>query len=217
MKLQIPTDINDITVSEYLKFIEVNKEDADEEFLVHKTISIFCNIPMKEVLNIDSQEAIDISLEIFAVLRQESNFVDRFELDGVKYGFIPNLEDLSLGEYIDLETYLKEPKDLNKAASVMYRPVTKEYSNLYDIENYKASVEGQRKMLKAPVGIISQGTVFFYSIAKELLRDFQLSSQKEMETEVQGIIQQEGNSLKNTVGSIQSIFLAKVISEISNK
>ena len=217
MKLQIPTDINDITVSEYLKFIEVNKEDADEEFLVHKTISIFCNIPMKEVLNIDSQEAIDISLEIFAVLRQESNFVDRFELDGVKYGFIPNLEDLSLGEYIDLETYLKEPKDLNKVASVMYRPITKEYGNLYDIENYKASVESQRTMLKAPVGIISQGTVFFYSIAKELLRDFQLSSQKEMETEVQGIIQQEGNSLKNTVGSIQSIFLAKVISEISNK
>jgi len=217
MKLQIPTNINDITVGDYLKFIEVNKEDADEEFLVHKTISIFCDIPMKDVLNIDSQEAIDISLEIFAVLRQEPKFVDRFELEGVKYGFIPNLEDLSLGEYIDLETYLKEPKDLNKAASVMYRPVTKEYGNLYDIENYKASVESQRLMLKAPIGIISQGTVFFYSIVKELLRDFQLYSQTEMSKEVQEITQQEGNSLKNTVGTIQSIFLAKVISEISNK
>jgi len=168
---------------------------------------------LEEVL----QEAIDISLEIFAVLRQEPKFVDRFELEGVKYGFIPNLEDLSLGEYIDLETYLKEPKDLNKAASVMYRPVTKEYGNLYDIENYKASVESQRLMLKAPIGIISQGTVFFYSIVKELLRDFQLYSQTEMSKEVQEITQQEGNSLKNTVGTIQSIFLAKVISEISNK
>ena len=65
MKLQIPTNINDITVGEYLKFIEVNKEDADEEFLIHKTISIFCDIPMKDVLNIDAKEAQDIALEIY--------------------------------------------------------------------------------------------------------------------------------------------------------
>ena len=125
MKLQIPTLLNDITVSEYLKFIEVNKEDADEEFLIHKTISIFCGISMKDVLTIDAQEAQDIAVEIYAVLNQKANFVDRFELNGVKYGFIPNLEDLSLGEYIDLETYLKDQKNLHKVAAVMYRPIVK--------------------------------------------------------------------------------------------
>ena len=76
MKLQIPTLLNDITVSEYLKFIEVNKEDADEEVLVHKTISIFCGISMKEVLTIDAKEAQDIAVEIYAVLNQKADFVD---------------------------------------------------------------------------------------------------------------------------------------------
>ena len=130
MKLQIPTNINDITVGEYLKFIEVNKKDADEEFLIHKTISIFCNIPMKDVLNIDSKEAQDIALEIYAVLNQKAEFVDKFELNGIQYGFIPNLEDLSLGEYIDLELYCKElEENMHKVAAILYRPVTKHRFN----------------------------------------------------------------------------------------
>jgi len=216
MKLQIPTNINDITVSEYLKFIEVNKEDADEEFLIHKTISIFCDIPMKDVLNIDAKEAQDIALEIYAVLNQKAEFIDRFELNGIKYGFIPNLEDLSLGEYIDLETYLKDQKNLHKVAAVMYRPIIKEYSDLYDIANYSASLKSQNDMKEAPIGIISQGVVFFYNIVNELLKDFphylQTQSKKVQET-----IQQEVNSQLNTVGLTQSIYLAKVMSETLNK
>lgn len=216
MKLQIPTNINDITVSEYLKFIEVNKEDADEEFLIHKTISIFCNIPIKDVLNIDASEAQDIALEIYAVLNQNAEFVDRFELNGIKYGFIPNLEDLSLGEYIDLETYLKDQKNLHKVASVMYRPIIKEYKDLYDIENYSASLKSQNDMKQAPIGIISQAVVFFYNIVNELLRDFPhyLETQSK---KVQETIQQEVSSHLSTVGLTQSTYLAKVMSETLNK
>lgn len=216
MKLQIPTNINDITIAEYLKFIEVNKEDADEEFLIHKTISIFCDIPMKDVLNIDAKEAQDIALEIYAVLNQKAEFVDRFELNGIKYGFIPNLEDLSLGEYIDLETYLKDQKNLHKVASVMYRPIIKEYKDLYDIENYSASLKSQNDMKQAPIGIISQGVVFFYNIVNELLRDFPhyLETQSK---KVQETIQQEVSSHLSTVGLTQSTYLAKVMSETLNK
>ena len=216
MKLQIPTNINDITVGEYLKFIEVNKEDADEEFLIHKTISIFCDIPMKDVLTIDAKQAQDIALEIYAVLNQKAEFVDKFELNGIQYGFIPNLEDLSLGEYIDLETYLKDQKNLHKVAAVMYRPITKKYSDLYDIENYSANLRSQQDMKDAPIGIISQAVVFFYNIVNELLKDFPHYLEKEAK-EVQETIQQEVNSQLSTDGLTQSTYLAKVMSETLNK
>ena len=216
MKLQIPTNINDITVGEYLKFIEVNKEDADEEFLIHKTISIFCDIPMKDVLNIDAKEAQDIAIEIYAVLNQKAEFKDKFELNGVEYGFIPNLEDLSLGEYIDLETYLKDQKNLHKVAAVMYRPIVKKYSDLYDIENYSANLRSQQDMKDAPIGIISQGVVFFYNIVNELLKDFPHYLETQTK-KVQETIQQEVNSQLNTVGLTQSTYLAKVMSETLNK
>jgi len=216
MKLQIPTNINDITVGEYLKFIEVNKEDADEEFLIHKTISIFCDIPMKDVLNIDAKEAQDIAIEIYAVLNQKAEFVDKFELNGIEYGFIPNLEDLSLGEYIDLETYLKDQKNLHKVAAVMYRPIIKKYSDLYDIENYSANLRSQQDMKDAPIGIISQGVVFFYNIVNELLKDFPHYLEKETK-KVTEIIQQEVNSQLNMGGLTRSTYLAKVMSETLNK
>ena len=216
MKLEIPTLINNITVSEYLKFIEVNKEDADEEFLIHKTISIFCGISMKEVLTIDAQEAQEIAMEIYAVLNQKADFVDRFELNGVKYGFIPNLEDLSLGEYIDLETYLKDQKNLHKVAAVMYRPIVKEYKELYDIEVYNSDLKAQEVMKQAPIGIISQAVVFFYNIVNELLKDFPHYLEKEAK-KVQETIQQEVNSQQNMGGLTQSTYLAKVMSETLNK
>ena len=212
MKLQIPTLLNDVTVGEYLKFIEVNKDDADEEFLVHKTISIFCGISMKEVLTIDAQEAQEIAVEIYAVLNQKAEFVDRFELNGINYGFIPNLEDLSLGEYIDLETYLKDQKNLHKVAAVMYRPITKQYKELYDIESYNSDLKAQEVMKQAPIGIISQAVVFFYNIAKELLADSPRYLEKEAK-EAQEIIHQQVNSLKSTGGLTQSTYLAKVMLE----
>jgi len=215
MKLQIPTLLSDITLGEYLKFIEVNKEDADEEFLIHKTISIFCGISMKEVLTIDSQEAQDIALEIYAVLSQKAEFVDRFELNGVKYGFIPNLEDLSLGEYIDLETYLKEDKNLHKTAAVMYRPIVKEYDDLYDIETYSSDLKAQEVMKQAPISVISQGVVFFYSIVSELLRGLNRSLTEQEEEMAQGITQQRVNSPLNMVGLTPSTFFQKVMLETS--
>jgi hypothetical protein len=216
MKVQIPTDINDITVEEYLKFTAVNKEDADEEFLIHKTISVFCGIDMKDVLNIDLQDAIDISQEIYAVLNQNAKFQDKFKLDGVEYGFIPNLEELSLGEYIDLETYLKEEKDLHKVAAVMYRPIIKQYKDLYDIEGYSASIKRQELMKRAPIGVISQAVVFFYNIANELLMDSPHYLENQAK-EVQETIQQEVNLLKNTDGLTPSTYLAKVMSETLTK
>jgi hypothetical protein len=98
----------------------------------------------------------------------------------------------------------------------MYRPITKEYKDLYDIENYSASLKSQNDMKQAPIGIISQAVVFFYNIVNELLRDFPhyLETQSK---KVQETIQQEVSSHLSTVGLTQSTYLAKVMSETLNK
>ena len=198
MKIQVPQDINDITVGEYIKFNEINKDETDEEFLVHKTINIFCGVDMKDVFNMDFRDAEAVASDIFRALSIEAKFSDRFTLNGVKYGFITSLEELTLGEYIDLETYLKDQKDLHKVAAVMYRPITKEYSDLYEIENYTSSIKNQQIMKQAPIGIISQAVVFFYNIAKELLKDSLNYSDQEMK-DLMTTLQQD-SSLPNTGG-----------------
>jgi hypothetical protein len=198
MKIEVPQDINDITVGEYIKFSEINKDGTDDEFLIHKTINIFCGVDMKDILNMSYEDAEVVASDVFHALSTNCNFSERFNLNGVEYGFITSLEGLTLGEYIDLETYLKDQKDLHKAAAVMYRPVVKKYKDLYEIEPYTSNIKNQELMKQAPVGIISQAVVFFYNIAKELLKGSLISSEKE--SQKSKIIQQQLNSLQNMVG-----------------
>jgi hypothetical protein len=63
--------------------------------------------------------------------------IPMFKWKGVEYGFIPNLsEDLTLGEFIDLNTFSKDPETTIQWLSVLYRPITFRKGNLYDIEEY---------------------------------------------------------------------------------
>lgn len=198
MKIQVPQDINDITVGEYIKFNEINKDDTDEEFLIHKTINIFCGMDMKDILNMDYEDAEIVASDIFTALSMTAKFSDKFTLNGVEYGFLTSLEGLTLGEYIDLETYLKDQKDLHKAAAVMYRPIVKRYKDLYEIEPYSSNLKNQELMKEAPIGVISQAVVFFYNIANELLKDS--PSYLEDQQEKMKTILQPDSSLLNTDG-----------------
>jgi len=199
MKISVPTNINDITLEQFQKYSLVNVEGADKEFLTHKTIEIFCDVDIKTVAKFPIKDAREIVKDIHAVLDQEQPFTDRFEMDGVTYGFLPVLEDMSLGEYIDLEDGLKDTKEFHKAASVMFRPITKSFKELYSIEGYEASLEAQRAMKKAPVGVISSAIVFFYHIGNELLRDSQNYSKKLAQTAETTL--EKDSSLRNTDGS----------------
>lgn len=204
MKINVPTLLSDITVEEYQKFHAIqNQEDGDQDFLLYKTIEIFCGVEIQDVLKFPQGQAEEIATEIAEVLNQPAKFTPFFELEGVKYGFIPNLENLSLGEYIDLETYLVDTKDLHKAAAVMYRPIAKEYKGLYTIDSYEGSKKLTEIMKRAPIDVISQAVVFFYSLGNELLR-VSLDSLEAQEAKILTTLEKH-NSLKSTDGSTQSM------------
>lgn len=172
LEIKVPTSIDDITVGDYIKWAAANKEGADEEFLVLKTVSIFCEVDIKDVALMNLELVSQLYEEIVLVLNEEGAFKDRFSLNGVQYGFMPRLEDMTFGEYIDLEESLKDTKNLHKAAAVMYRPIKKSFGDLYQIEPYVGGLEASEIMKDAPVGIISQAVVFFYLLGNELTKGF---------------------------------------------
>lgn len=215
MKIQVPTDINDITLEQFQRFSKINTEDQDEEFLLHKTIEIFCGVDIALVSKFPIKDVKDIVEDVMAVLDQKAPFTDRFELDGVEYGFIPDLPAMSLGEYIDLEDGLKSTDEFHKAASVMYRPIKKSFNELYSIDGYDASVDRQRLMKGAPVGIISAAVVFFYSIVNELLVASQSYSQKELMKAKTTL--EKDNSVLNMAGSVAYTHFVEVIRQNINQ
>ena len=215
MKIQVPTHINDITLEQYQRFALINTEEQDKEFFMFKTIEIFCGVDIAIVSKMRLSDAESISNEVLGVLQQNVPFTNKFELEGIKYGFIPDLQAISLGEFIDLEEGLAKDKDFHKAASVMFRPIVKEFGELYTIDGYEASTEMHHIMKQAPVGIISAAIVFFYNIAKELLKASQDFSSQEKEEAM--TILEKLNSQRNTGGLTLSTLYAEAMLQSINK
>lgn len=202
MRIEIPTTLNDITLGQYQRFMEANKEGADEDFLLFKTIEVFCGVDIKIVSQFPMEDAQDIATEVNSVLNQSAPFQRHFTLNGVEYGFIPDMEAMTIGEYIDLEGGMGDHKQFHKAAAVMYRPVKKKFKELYTIEPYSGSNEALAIAKEFPMGAVSAGFVFFYNIANELLADSP-AYLKEMMERISTIPEQP-NLTKNGDGLIVS-------------
>ena len=167
MEIKVPTHINDITLEEFQKYSNI-KEDSDRDFKVFKTIEIFCGVDISLVSKMSLKDVESIYEEIQLVLQQDTELQTRVEVGGIEYGFIPQLEKISIGEYIDLESGLSDIKNFDKAIAVLYRPIVKSFKNLYTIESYEGDLEALDRVKKFPLGVVSSAVVFFYNIVNEL-------------------------------------------------
>ena len=103
-------------------------------------IEIFCNIPLKTVLQIKATDIDNITNTINNLFKEEPKFIDRFNYNGKEFGFIPKLDEITFGEYVDLDNYLADWELMNKAIGVLYRPITfTKKKNQYLIEEYESS------------------------------------------------------------------------------
>ncbi len=87
-----------------------------------------------------------------------------------EFGFITNLEEISFGEYVDLENNLLKWEDYHKAMAVMYRPIVEKHGDKYKIEPYVSSANYAEVMEYAPLDICLAAKLFFWNLEKELLQ-----------------------------------------------
>ena len=104
IKVEIPTSLADIKLSQYKKYLNIQLNNDDERFLQAKMIEIFCDIPLKDVMQLKYNDTQEIQNILTKMFDEKPKLVQKFKVNGVEYGFHPNLDDLSLGEYIDLDT-----------------------------------------------------------------------------------------------------------------
>lgn len=166
--LLLPTSLSEIPLSRYQDFIAMKEKSNDEEFIAQKMIQIFCNIKLGEVAQIrlkDLNELIDHFSKIFS---EKPKLKTKFKIKNIEFGFIPKLDDITLGEYVDLENHLKSWETYHKAMAVMYRPITNAIGQKYLIQDYEPNEEMQDLMKFAPLDVAISASVFFWSLAKEL-------------------------------------------------
>ena len=170
LELVIPTSLSEIPLMHYQKFMIVasNKDNSDV-FISQKMIEIFCGIELKQVVNIKLNDVIELTTHFNKLFSEKKEVKRTFEIQGVKFGFINNLEDISFGEYIDLESNIVDVQSFHKAMAVMYRPIVEEKGNKYTIEKYTADANYAELMKYAPLDVVLPASIFFWTLGNELL------------------------------------------------
>ena len=181
VSINIPTSLNDITLNQYQQWLKIADKKEMDNFLQQKLIEIFCNIPLKTVTGIKATDADVIVNDILKLFKEESPFKDRFTLNGVEYGFIPDLNNMSLGEYVDLDNLLSEWEQMHIAMNVLFRPITYKKKNKYLIQEYEAKENANMKQM--PLDIVFGAMTFFLTLNKELQKNIlsYLATQTEVE------------------------------------
>ena len=208
LEISIPTELKEIKLAQYQAFLKIAKDNEDEEFLNQKMVQTFCNIDLKDVAEIRFKDVLEITAALGKMFNVQSHrFINRFKLGGVEFGFIPDLEDMTFGEYTDLDTYIGDWENMHKAMAVLFRPITKKgLNNTYEIEKYNGSITYSDVMKHAPLDVVFGANVFFYNLGNELLKSSMtyLENNKEIQTFLQ-----QHNLEKDGDGIVQSMLLLK--------
>lgn len=207
-EITLPESLADIKLSNYQKLIEVvqNNEGADE-FINMKTVQYLCEMPFDLVGKIKKKDFNEVLNHIDQVLREQPEFKMRFHLNGVEFGFIPNLdEDMTMDEFADLTNYFDDWKEMHKAMSVLFRPITKTYKDKYLIEDYQGSNDSLKNM---PMDIVMGARVFFYHLGIELSQAILQSLEKGSQEEtiaLRQLLEQNGVGINPFMRSLRETF-----------
>lgn len=94
-------------------------------------------------------------------------FIKRFTHNNVEYGFIPNLDEITVGEYLDIDLYQTDKNSVHRLMSVLYRPVINKTRDNYKIESYKGT-DKCNIMMDVPAEYFLGAMVFFWNLNKVL-------------------------------------------------
>jgi len=178
IELEVPTTLSDIKLwqyQKYMKIMEQNKiEDAEDkeklnDFLNMKLVEIFCNVSLKDVVKIPLKEYNQVLEILTKAFQEKPKLIQRFNLLDVDMGFVPKLDDITLGEYVDIESNISDWQKMHKAMAVLYRPVNFKAKDKYGIAPYKVNEEIQELMKDMPLDAAISSMVFFYNLGKDLL------------------------------------------------
>ena len=197
VKIQIPTTLNEITLGQYQEFSKLDSKKESDVLL--KMVEIFCKVPVEVVRSMKANDIKDICEVINKMFDVEHQLINRFQLGGQDFGFIPDLENISFGEYVDLDTFIGDTDNLHRAMNVLFRPIDLKQSSRYTLKDYDPDTNESAK--NYPLDACFGAMVFFYALGKDLSIAMLNSSSKQNE---ENLAQYLG-SLPNGDGTIQSM------------
>ena len=212
IKVVIPESLKDIKAADYARFVQM---DIKEQDLVQQAILYFVGLNEKDLRKISAAAITEIGQSTMEALNEIPKLERFVELDGVKYGFHPDLEKMTFGEFVDLEEYFKEPyKNWQRILGLLYRPVVKESQGRYLIEDYDPDKHNGDALKEVDAAVLQGALLFFYRLEIALVKDLLTSLEKKGEIPPQAQ-QQSEKDLGRSGGGMRQ--LTHLLGEIYSK
>ena len=174
VKLTIPDNWSDITIDTYQKYVKIQEGKGSEKNKIVKSLALLCGTSPFVVKKMAYKDLLDIMGIIKKMIDTEPDkeqFRKVFKFKGEEYGFCPNLSNISTGEYIDLESYCKEPiENLHTIMSILYRKITFKRNERYAIEEYNPDEFKEELFKDCPMDIALGSLGFFLTLGENLAR-----------------------------------------------
>ncbi|UII80010.1 hypothetical protein [Flagellimonas sp. CMM7] len=205
----VPTDLSEIKLSDYQRFIKIAEGKEEDVFIRQKMVQIFCNVPLLAVNNMQRKDFKEVSNSLISALQQKPKLTPTFTLKGKEYGFIPNLDALTTGEYIDLDKYIQDNENIHKAMAVLFRPITNKKKDKYLIEDYEGSDKYSEILKDMPMNVARGATLFFWTIGIQLLKITPKFLERKVakNKKVQSDLEKNGVGISTYISSLQEMCL----------
>ena len=193
---------SDVTLEKWLKVIDSETGSKTEQ--AEETIAALSDMPKKLVKELALRDVAIIMGKIGELQSKQDTVLKKvFEIDGVEYAMHPDLSEITLGEYADIESFIKEglEKNMPEIMAVLFRPVTERKGEAYTIEAYDGNIKIRTEEMKKMSAEQVQSALFFCSnLGKELLKILPLylmEQAQEMKEQLQTkTLQNDGGGLE---------------------
>jgi hypothetical protein len=186
LEVNVPSKLSEIPLHKYQKFLKIVDKNIDDpnadRFVAMKMLEIFCDIPAKYIYDYKIKDITKVTDVLTKMFEERPQLVKTFRIGDTEFGFIPNLEEMTFGEYIDLDTYIGDWDNIHRAMGVLYRPITAKIKDRYQIQKYQGD-NYEDAMLNTPMDAVLSSVVFFYDLGIDLrngIMDYLTEPEKEV-------------------------------------
>lgn len=164
VKIVVPTQWSAITLKTYLELQKDLKVYGDnDEGYIACLMHHLCGFNAQYLHQLDTETFTKIKNDLVGFMSNTQSELQRIiNIDGVEYGFEPNLSKMAYGAYLDITKYDTFTIDDNwaKIMSILYRPIVKKHGSIYEIKDYDGNID-ETKFLEVPMDV-QFGALFFF-------------------------------------------------------
>ena len=192
----------DVTLEKWIKLVDFHNGSKSSEAL--ETIAELSNIPKDLIKQLELKDVALIMSKVAEMQQEQNSSLKRvIEIEGKRYGFHPDLSSITLGEWSDIETFIKQDieKNLPEVMAILYREIEEEKNDIYTIKAYDGNISIRTEVMKKmSAEQVQSALVFFYHFVtklSEILPSYLMERLKEMNKQLpQNLLPKSGDTLE---------------------